>query len=85
MKTIVFEYEKSARLVLWELAILILASLKKILLRSLLRLWRICTVLAYAFFVPVKLYKTESVEGIPKEVSVREEYQKFNLPRGPFC
>ena len=85
MKTLALEQERSLRRVLRELTILLPKYLKKYMLISLLCLWRLCTVLVYTFFVPIKLYKLESVETLPEEVTLRDEYKKFVIPRGPFC
>lgn len=39
----------------------------------------------YVLFVPVKIYKLESAELEPREVNLRDEYQKHQFPPRPFC
>lgn len=39
----------------------------------------------YVLFVPAKVYKLESAEVAPREVNLRDEYQKHQLPPRPFC
>lgn len=39
----------------------------------------------YVLFVPMKVYKMESAEVPPKEIHLRDEYQKHQYPPRPFC
>lgn len=42
-------------------------------------------IVLHVFFVPVKVYKMESPEVLPREVHLRDEYQKHQYPPRPFC
>jgi hypothetical protein len=84
MKSLVLE-EKNARQLLLEFAV---AGSKRIGKNSLLAvrcLWQGTSLLAWGLFVPVTHYRCEGTEELPVEVNLREEYQKFQIPRGPFC
>jgi len=76
---------RNYRRLLWENAAYLLKNLLLSVLLFLKVLTNFVYIVLYVLFVPAKVYKMESAEVLPREVHLRDEYQKHQYPPRPFC
>ncbi|MEZ4816102.1 MAG: hypothetical protein R3A80_13020 [Bdellovibrionota bacterium] len=75
-------YPKNYRRVLVENGLYLLKNLWRNIFLLLKVFKNLVHLVLYVLFVPVKVYKLEGTESLPREVNLKEEYQKHQYP-GP--
>ncbi len=87
MKAYAFNHKVSRRALAMNARLLLVNGNKQLVRGSLAvagGAWQLVLLVGHAMFAPAPLYKQESLNEY-REVNPREEYQKFQIPRGPFC
>lgn len=84
MKPLVLQHGNYRR-VLTEYSVSFLRYLLFLLKVSFKFVLNLVALVLYVLFVPIKVYKLESSEQLPREVNLRDEYQKHQHPPRPFC